>query len=164
MLILLLFSLIFCEENIIKNPSFEEIDSRTRELKYWNIVEGASISHNCHSGRNCLHWKPLDRVLINWQYINVEKNYVYDVCTHYKITNIAALQMFVVNEYSSDDYEEVYYSDLAVGTNDWKEGCYTIGPIQRSSSDINKFFLAIYTNAQIDETGTAEAFIDDISI
>jgi hypothetical protein len=73
MLILFLFSIVICEENIIKNPSFEEIDSNTQKLKYWNIVEGAGISNDCNSGHNCLHWKPLNRILINWQYINVEK-------------------------------------------------------------------------------------------
>ena len=164
MLILFLFPIIICQENIIKNPSFEEINSTTHELKDWYVVENADISHDCYSGNNCLHWKPLNYVMINFQYLNIEKGYVYDVCIHYKINNIVALQMFVVNEYSAEDYEEVYYSDLFIGTKDWTQACYTIGPIQRSSSNINKFFLGIYTHAQIDETGTAEAFIDDISI
>ena len=98
MLILFLFSIIICQENIIKNPSFEEIDSNTNKLKYWNIVQEADISHDCLSGNNCLHWKPVNLVLINYQYINIEKGYIYDVCIHYKIKNIVALQMFVVNE------------------------------------------------------------------
>ena len=37
-------------------------------------------------------------------------------------------------------------------------------PNKKSSSNSNVFFLGIYTHAQIDETGTAEAFIDDVSI
>lgn len=118
MLILFLFPIIICQENIIKNPSFEEINSTTYELKDWYVVENADISHDCYSGNNCLHWKPLNYVMINFQYLNIEKGYVYDVCIHYKINNIVALQMFVVNEYSAEDYEEVYYSDLFIGTKD----------------------------------------------
>ena len=72
-MILFLFSIIICQENIIKNPSFEEIDSNTHELKYWHIVEGADISHDCHSGNNCLHWKPLDRVLIIFNILTLKR-------------------------------------------------------------------------------------------
>ena len=58
MLLLFLFSIIFCEENIIKNPSFEEVDSDTNKFKDWNVVEESDIPHESHSGHNSLHWKP----------------------------------------------------------------------------------------------------------
>ena len=164
MLILFLFSIIICEENIMKNPSFEEIDSNTNKPKYWQVVDNADISHDCYSGNNCLHWKPSNDVLINLQYFDVEKNYKYEVCIHYKIRDIKALQMFVVSS-PIGDYQEAYYSDLYMGTSDWTKACYTVGPIERSSSiNFNSFFLGIYTHEQIDESGTAEAFIDDISV
>ena len=164
MLILFLFSLVICEENIIKNPSFEEIDSNTNKLKDWNVVNTSDISHDCYSGHNCLHWKPLNRSMINFQYINIEKNYKYDICIHYKIKNITALQMYIASLNSTQDYKEHYYSSGYKGTSDWSKACYTVGPIKKSSSNSNVVFLGIYTHAQIDETGTAEAFIDDISI
>ena len=71
MLIYFLFSLIFCKnENIIKNPSFEEFDANSK-LKYWDVVKESDISSDSHSGNNSLHWKPLNRSLVNYQQINV---------------------------------------------------------------------------------------------
>ena len=103
--------------------------------------------------------------MVNFQYINIEKNYIYDVCIHFKLNNITALQMYVISLNKTTDYREFYYSHSYKGTNDWKKECYTIGPIRKSSHNkTNVFFLGIYTHAQIDETGTAEAFIDDVSI
>ena len=102
--------------------------------------------------------------MVNSQLINVEKNYQYEVCIHFKLNNIKALQMFVGNRNKTKDYEEYYYSKPFRGTNDWKKVCYTVGPLKKSSGYSDYFSLGIYTQAQIDETGTAEAFIDDISV
>ena len=164
MLIYFLFSLIFCgNENIIKNPSFEEFDANSK-LKYWDVVKESDISSDSHSGNNSLHWKPLNRSLVNYQQINVERNYQYEICIHYKIKNITALQFYILNTNKTKDYNEYYYSKSYRGTNDWEKGCYETGPLKRSSDIYNKFKLGIYTHAQIDETGEAEAFIDDISM
>ena len=164
MLLIFCFSLIICEENLIKNPSFEEVDSDNK-IKYWNVVKGSDISSDSHSGKYSLHWKPENKSMVNFQYINIEKNYIYDVCIHFKLNNITALQMYVISLNRTTDYREFYYSHSYKGTNDWKKECYTIGPIRKSShNNTNVFFLGIYTHAQIDETGTAEAFIDDVSI
>ena len=48
-IIYFLFPIIFCE-NLIQNPSFEEMEGD--KLKYWKAVKGSDISSNSHSGKN----------------------------------------------------------------------------------------------------------------
>ena len=163
MLILFLFSIIFCDENLIKNPSFEEFDSQSH-LTYWNVPKESEISSDSHSGEYSLHWKPLNKTMASYQYINLEKNYQYKICMHLKLKNIKSFQMYFTSQNNTKDYRERKDSNSYKETNGWEIICYTIGPIKRSSSESNKFIVGFYTHAQIDETGTAEAFVDDVSV
>ena len=163
MFIVFLFSIIICEdENLIKNPSFEEFDSDNK-LKYWNVDKESDISSVHHSGKYSLHWKPLNKTISSYQFINVEKNYQYRLCIHLKLTNIKAFQMHITNHNKTKERES-YHSNGYKNTTGWEIKCYTVGPFKRSSSELDKFMFGFYTHAQIDETGTAEAFVDDISV
>ena len=62
MLIFFLFSIVCCQ-NIILNPSFEEVDSNNKVL-HWNLAEGAELSSESHSGSKSLHWKAMNKTLI----------------------------------------------------------------------------------------------------
>ena len=53
---IILFFIIFiinCKDNIIKNPSFEEFDSKNK-LTYWRINNKTEISSDSYSGKNSL--------------------------------------------------------------------------------------------------------------
>ena len=86
MLILFLFSLVSCQ-NLIKNPSFEQVDSNNKVLN-WVIEEGTSLSSVSHSGKYSLHWEQNDKSLFNYQVVNIEKNNQYEACAYIKLINI----------------------------------------------------------------------------
>jgi hypothetical protein len=78
-LLVVLFIIINCKEvNIIKNPSFEELDSKNK-LTHWIVNDITDISSICHSGKNSLHWKQINKRIVNIQYIELEKNYKYQI-------------------------------------------------------------------------------------
>ena len=158
-IIYFLFPIILCE-NLIQNPSFEEMEGD--KLKYWKAVKGSDISSNSHSGKNSPHWKPQNKSMITLQDIyGLEKDFQYEICVYYKLKNILKFQMVFANNNKSEGYKEYYYSKILNGTNnDWKLFCYRTGNLQRSSGKYDIFYLGIYTHAQIDDT--AEAFIDDV--
>ena len=55
MIFLVLFSLIYCQ-NIIKNPSFEEVENN--KVLNWNLYKEVEISSYSYSGKNSLYWRP----------------------------------------------------------------------------------------------------------
>jgi len=55
-ILLILLGNINCNKNIIKNPSFEEFNSKNRLLN-WNVDALTDISSDSHSGNYSLHWK-----------------------------------------------------------------------------------------------------------
>ena len=78
MLILFLISVV-CSQNIIKNPSFEEVDSNNKLLDWYN-PNNVEISPVSHFGKNSLHFKYVpDRYISIAQRVNVEKGYIYDI-------------------------------------------------------------------------------------
>ena len=164
MLILFLFSIIFCDENLIKNPSFEEFDS-DKKLKYWNLAKEIEVtSSDFHSGKYSLHWKPLNKTISASQLLYLEKNYQYRLCMLLKLKNVKAFQMYFTSLNNTIDYRERKDSNGYHETNGWEVNCYNIGPIKRSSSDTHKFIFGFYSHPQVDETGTAEIFVDDVSV
>ena len=162
MLILFLFSIIFCDENLIKNPSFEEFEDN--KLKYWNVAKECEISSDSHTGKYSLYWKPLNKTIACNQNINVEKNYKYRICVSIKLKKIKNFQMYITSQNNTQDYRERYDSNGYKETNGWEIKCYTVGPIKRSSSDTNRFSVGFYTHAQTNETALAEIFVDDMSV
>ena len=86
MICFFLFSIIYCQ-NIIKNPSFEEVENN--QAKNWILDKGSQIiSSDSHSGKNSLYWKQTDHGISNYQIIQLEKGVQYEICVHYKSKNI----------------------------------------------------------------------------
>ena len=118
MLILFLFSLLYCQ-NLIKNPSFEEVDSNNKILN-WGIKEGASLSTISHSGKYSLHWKQTDKIFSNYQAIYLEKNNQYEACAHIKLVNttVSGFQMAIESYNRTPGIFEYFYSKVYSGNYD----------------------------------------------
>ena len=85
MIFLILFSLIYCQ-NIIRNPSFEEVENN--KVLNWSLGRGVEISSDCFSGKNSLHWSPTNHSVFNYQMIPIEKGFQYEMCGHFKVNNV----------------------------------------------------------------------------
>ena len=108
-MVFILFALIIiisCNKNIIKNPSFEELDSDNK-LKYWVLNPICDISHDSHSGNNSLHWKESSKRIINTQTIELEKGFKYEICVNFKLKNIIGkgLRFYIENKNHTQLYE-----------------------------------------------------------
>ena len=107
------FSIIYCQ-NIIKNPSFEEVENN--QAKNWILDrETQIISSDSHSGKYSLYWKQTDRGISNYQIIQLEKGFQYEMCVHYKIKNIQrALEagfFFIIESFNRiSGFHEFLYS------------------------------------------------------
>ena len=158
-----LISTVFCQ-NLIKNPSFEEIENN--KIKDWKDYTQGVLSTDSHSGMYSLNWKPQNRSMVVLQYIDgLEKDFQYEVCVNYKLKNIEGFQLCLKNNNKTGDYRESYYSSIKKGTNDdWKLFCFRSGNLLRSSGEYDKFEVQIFTLKQIDTTNTAEVFVDDVSV
>ena len=71
-----LFSLIYCQ-NIIKNPSFEEVENN--KVLHWNLGKGVEISSDSYSGKNSLYWRPNNHPTYTSQVIPIEKGFQYEM-------------------------------------------------------------------------------------
>ena len=164
-LFLLLFPIIYCE-NLIKNPSFEEVDEGNNKPLYWEVVKGSDLSSDCHSGSKSLHWRPNNSVLINKQIIYMDKNFKYEICLYYKLKNIygKGLHFYIEAVYKPGQNSEAHYIGHTYnGTNDWKQACYTMQmKNQTGKDDLIEVKFGVYTHEQKEENG--EVFIDDITI
>jgi len=163
---IILFFIIFiinCKDNIIKNPSFEEFDSKNK-LTYWRINNKTEISSDSYSGKNSLYWKQTNKRIKNYQLIELEKNYQYEICIHFKLKNILGngFSFYIDNNNYTSGVNERYYSELYNGTNDWKKECYTSGKIKKPNQDSEKYVFGAFTYEENKTNG--EVFIDDISI
>ena len=161
-ILFVLFIIISCNRNIIKNPSFEEFDSDNK-LKYWILNSICDISHEYYSGNNSLHWKESSKRIINTQTIELEKGFKYEICVNFKLKNITGngFRFYIENKNHTQLYER-YYSSYYSGTNDWKKICHESGNIIKPSGDLDRYIFGAYTFEQ--ENPTGEVFIDDISI
>ena len=163
-LLVVLFIIINCKEvNIIKNPSFEELDSKNK-LTHWIVNDITDISSTCHSGKNSLHWKQINKRIVNIQYIELEKNYQYQVCVHYKLNNIIenGFRFYIENQNYTPGYYDPHKSKIYNGTNDWKQACINTGKIKRPNGILDQYFFGVYTYESNHSNG--EVFVDDISI
>jgi len=162
-LFFIFFIIINCKDNIVKNPSFEEFDSKNK-LTYWRINNKTEISSDSHSGKNSLHWKQENKRVKNYQLIELEKNYRYEICIHFKLKNIIGngFSFYIDNNNYSSGINERYYSPLYNGTNDWKKECYDSGKIKKPNGDEEKYVFGAFTFEENKTNG--EVFIDDISI
>ena len=79
------FSIIYCQ-NILKNPSFEEVENN--KVLNWILGEGIELSSDSHSGKNSLYWKPTNHSFFGYQMIQLEKGFQYEMCAHVKVKNI----------------------------------------------------------------------------
>ena len=89
-----LFFSIGCHQNIIKNPSFEELDSNNN-LKDWYNLRNVEISSVSHSGKNSLHFKSApDKYISVAQLIQLEKGFQYEFCAYVKFLDNIKKQRF----------------------------------------------------------------------
>ena len=162
MLLIFLFSLV-CSHNIIQNPSFEEVDSNNKAL-FWNLAEGAELSSVSHSGRKSLHWNTMEKTLINYQFIKIDKNLQYEVCVHFKLINIHGdgFQFYIESKNKTEGFYESSYSKKFNGTNDWMKACHLTKIFKKPNNDSDRYFVGFYTHSQKESGG--EVFIDDISV
>ena len=164
---LLLLSLLYIynsgKVNIIKNPSFEELDSNN-QLSYWRLNVNNGISSISHSGKNSLYWKQTNKRIINTQSIELEKDFQYEICVYYKLNNIIGdgFRFFIENNNHTPEYYERYYFNFYNGTNDWKQACDISGKIKRPNGILDQYIFGVYTLENNHSNG--EVFIDDISI
>ena len=164
-MLFIIFFLIFiinCNKNIIKNPSFEELDS-DGIIKFWNLNSICDISNETNSGNNSLHWKESNKRIINSQTIELEKDFKYEICVNFKLKNIIGkgFRFYIENKNHTQLYERYYFSYYS-GTNDWKKVCHETGNIIKPSGDLDRYIFGAFTLEQEDSNG--EVFIDDISI
>ena len=143
MLILFHFYLVSCQK-LIKNPSFEQVDSNNNVLN-WVIEEGISLSSVSHSGKYSLHWKQNDQALFNYQVVIIEKNYQYDACAYINLINITkncGFQMSLQINNQTAGIFEFYRSRIFFGNCDWQEVCFTTGAIKKETT--KNFIFSIY--------------------
>ena len=127
-LLFILLSNINCNKNIIKNPSFEELNSRNRPIN-WNLDSITDLSLDSHSGNYSLHWKQTNRTITNSQYIQLDKSYNYEVCVHYKLKDIvgSGFRFYIGNLNYTPGFSDYNYSPKFYnGTKDWEKACKKI--------------------------------------
>ena len=160
----ILLSIINCNKNIIKNPSFEEFNSNNRLIN-WNVDTITDLSSNSHSGNYSLHWKQIDRTVTNSQYIELDKDFSYEVCVHFKLNDIegGGFRFYIGNLNYTPGFSDYHYSpNYYNGTNDWEKVCYDTKIIKKPNGYLDKYIFIFFTTASNNTKG--EIFIDDISI
>ena len=164
MLIFLIFS-IDCSQNIIKNPSFEELDSN-KNLKDWYNPNNVEISSPVsHSGKNSLHFKSApDRYISAYQIINFEKGFQYEICAYIKcLNNLVQRRLgFLIRSHNlTVGFSERYSYRSYYGFDDWKRICFKTDVIKKPGINSDPYLLIIYIYPSVENS---EAYIDDISI
>ena len=161
MLIFLFFSLTYCQ-NILKNPSFEEVDSNNKLLN-WNIAPEVELSSISYSGKKALHWKMTNKHISNSQMIKVDKGYQYEICVQLKLVDLPRFGVgFCIESINKTvGTFEFYRSRGYSGTFDWKKLCHMTGIIQKHNGDLDQYYFAMYTLAN---TQTGDVYVDDITV
>ena len=165
-LLLLMINNIICL-NILKNPSFEEVDSNNK-AKYWDSYNNYEydLSSDCYSGEKALHWKPKkNQVIIIRQFIDLVKDFRYRICFHYKLKNIygKGFHSYVENRRKNENEKnEEHYFNYINGTNDWKEECIIMGKVQKPNGN-DSYIFGVYTHTQ-ENNENSEVFVDDVSL
>ena len=162
MLIFLLFSIV-CGQNIIRNPSFEEVNSDNKPL-HWNLRENVEISSDSHSGNKSLKFKITNKRTYITQAIKIDKGFQYEICVHLKFINNAKQRLLgfrIENlNYTHGFYE--YYETRSFSTfKEWKKVCMITGAFKKPVSDSDPYYLFIYSYSAKEY---AEGYVDDISM
>ena len=164
MIFLVLFSLIYCQ-NIIKNPSFEEVENN--KVLNWNLGKGVEISSDSYSGKNSLHWRPTNHSFSSYQAIPIEKGFQYEMCAHFKLINISeinggGLVFLIQTSNKTSGVFEYFYSRGYYGNSDWKKACHITGIIENPNNDSDRYTFILYSSAQKETAG--DIFVDDVSV
>ena len=164
MIFLVLFSLIYCQ-NIIRNPSFEEVENN--KVLNWGLGEGVEISSDCFSGKNSLHWRPTNHSVFSYQMIPIEKGFQYEMCAHFKVKNVKNITgegfIFMIESLNKTiGAFEYFYSQRFFGNSDWRKRCYITDIIKKANNDSDNYYFGLYTPAQNETLG--EIFVDDVSV
>ena len=163
-LLLILLSNINCSVNIIKNPSFEELNAQ-KKLINWNVDTLADLSSDRHSGNYSLHWNQTNRRVVNSQYIELDKDFNYEVCVHFKLKDIVGdgFRFYIGNLNYTPGFSDYHYSPKYYnGTNNWEKACYNTKKIMRPNGYLDNYIFIFFTTE--DNITKGEVFIDDISI
>ena len=116
-LVFILLISISYNKNIIKNPSFEELNSNNKLIN-WNIDSLAYLSSDKHSGNFSLQWKQTNRSVVNSQYIELDKDFSYEVCAHFKLKDIIGngFRFYIGNLNYTAGFSDYHYSKYYNGT------------------------------------------------
>ena len=161
--ILLMFILFSSADNLIKNPSFEQINDKGIPTN-WAFAEGPlEVSTTAHSGKNSVLVKPGSKRGLFRQSVLLEKGNRYDLCIHYKTVNLQLDFQYYV-ETSKVSYEGFYSSVSAkhLGTNGWTKECYTTGYVTCPNGENVTYSFGVLTKTGSNSSG--EVYFDDISI
>ena len=163
MIFFFLFSIIYCQ-NVIKNPSFEEFENN--QVKYWRLdKESQIISSDCYSGKYSLYWKQGNHSITNFQTIQLEKGFQYEVCIHFKIKNIkkTSSEGFFIKIQSintTGGFNEYFNSRAYYGNINWRKTCLLTSIIK----NLNNGNYILYLFSIGNNNSTWEIFIDDVSV
>ena len=165
MLIFCFFSLICCQ-NIIRNPSFEVIDSYNKIVN-WTVPEGSDLSSDSISGKNSLHWKTMNKTLSCYQLVKIDKGFQYELCIHFKIINttIAKKRGIHFGLASTNKTKGIYektYSRRFFGSINWRKACHITPIFNKPNNDLDNYYFSVFSYAQPEPEG--EIFIDEISV
>ena len=163
-LLFILLGNINCNKNFIKNPSFEEFNSKKR-LLYWSVDASTDLSSDSHSGNYSLHWKQTNKTVTNSQRLDLEKDFKYEVCVHFKLKDIVGngFRFYIGNLNYTPRYSDYHYSKYVNGTtNDWQKECYYTGKIMKPNGYLDNYIFIFFTGRH--ENASGEIFLDDISI
>ena len=161
MIIILLFSLVY-SQNLIKNPSFEEIDSNNNVLN-WKMYEEVEISTVSHSGRNSLAFKPANRTIAAHQTVKLDKGFQYKICAYIKFIHdkeIRALSFRIQSNNDTHGFYESYEATGFFGFTDWIKRCIITGAIKKPAFNSEPYLFVIRGYKNKENSG----YIDDISM
>ena len=162
MLIFLLFSIV-CGQNIILNPSFEEVNSDNKPL-HWNLRDDVEISSDSHSGNKSLKFKITNKTTSISQAIKIEKGFQYEICVHFKFINNIKQRLLgfrIQNLNHTPGFYE-YYDTRSFSTfKEWKKVCVITAAIKKPVSDSDPYYFVIYSYSA---KQNAEGYVDDISM
>ena len=122
MIMILLFSIVY-SQNLIKNPSFEEIDSNNNLLE-WRKYEEVEISPVSHSGSNSLAFKSINKTIAAHQAVKLHKGFLYQICAHFKFIHdkeVRQLRFRLQSNNHTHGFYEYYESTIFFGFTDWKK-------------------------------------------
>ena len=162
-ILLILLGNINSNKNIVKNPSFEEFNSKNRLLN-WNVDTLTDISSDSHSGNFSLHWKQTNKRVISSQKIELDKDFKYEVCVHFKLKDIVGdgFRFYIGNLNYTPGFSDYHYSKYFNGSNDWKKECYYTEAIRKPKGYLDNYIFIVFTTE--DDNTSGEVFLDDISI